>query len=420
MPALKPSGWQARGPFLGSMSLPAHAVPTQLPTQRAAAPRRSRQGTVVSIVQDLPISKPFVPSEIDRVAAAKAVVEYAPCYLDLLSGGPRLQSVIERIKSLGSVLTMATCNVGGAQTGAWIPGHAHGNGTCVARGAQLAHPALKRSFAHPHRCKPSLQNGDLHVQVSATNVMLGAQLQGLTVVPASESCWQLQAAAIMHAPCVLRPGLVPGIVQRPCDRMQVAAALAGLTKLPLMPLMCRCTVQAWRHRPLRHRGGAAASRAGRTRGHFGGERRAGGHCGLHAAWWGDGFQNMSCAPTPSGPHTCLCPLCRLPQQVHVKHLAKVLAVSPLSSPHQILCGMCGALLIAGPATWMPGAVKHSDCAPMPQTRSTATNPVYVEAAAATHANPNATRPTPHHRHRRRPQPRTHHVHLQGPYIHSRL
>lgn len=66
---------------------------------------------MVSIVQDLPISKPFVPSEIDRVAAAKAVQEYAPRYLDLLSGGPRLHSVIERIKSLGAVLNLATCNV---------------------------------------------------------------------------------------------------------------------------------------------------------------------------------------------------------------------------------------------------------------------------------------------------------------------
>jgi hypothetical protein len=65
----------------------------------------------VSIVQDLPISKPFVPSEIDRVAAAKAVTAYAPLYLDLLSGGPRLQGVIERIKSLGQVLRLATCNV---------------------------------------------------------------------------------------------------------------------------------------------------------------------------------------------------------------------------------------------------------------------------------------------------------------------
>lgn len=65
----------------------------------------------MSIVQDLPISKPFVPSEIDRVAAAKAIQAYSPLYLDLLSGGPRLQAVIERLKAIGTVLNLATCKV---------------------------------------------------------------------------------------------------------------------------------------------------------------------------------------------------------------------------------------------------------------------------------------------------------------------
>lgn len=95
----------------------------------------------LTIVQDLPISKPFVPSEIDRVAAAKAVQSYAPLYLDLLSGGARLPAVIERLKAVGPVLRLAACS-----------------------------------------------NGDLHLRVSATNVALGAQLQGLTVMPASVAC----------------------------------------------------------------------------------------------------------------------------------------------------------------------------------------------------------------------------------------
>lgn len=64
-------------------------------------------------MQDLPISKPFVPSEIDRVAAAKAVRSYAPLYLDLLSGGARLPALIERLKAVGAVLALATCKVRG-------------------------------------------------------------------------------------------------------------------------------------------------------------------------------------------------------------------------------------------------------------------------------------------------------------------
>ena len=69
------------------------------------------QGSAVSIVQDLPISKPLVPSDIDRVAQAKAITTYAPLYLDLASGGDRLQAVIERMKPIGTVLRLVTCKV---------------------------------------------------------------------------------------------------------------------------------------------------------------------------------------------------------------------------------------------------------------------------------------------------------------------
>lgn len=116
--------------------------PVQIPGQDEPEQRPfmsfTAVGNSVSIVQDLPISKPFTPSEIDRVANAKAVSQYSELYLDLLSAGPRLQSIIDRMKSIGAVLNLVTC-----------------------------------------------KNGDLHVQVTATNVMLGAQLQGLIVVPAT-------------------------------------------------------------------------------------------------------------------------------------------------------------------------------------------------------------------------------------------
>ncbi|KIY96220.1 HUS1 checkpoint protein [Monoraphidium neglectum] len=114
-----------------SVAMPGQEEPVQMPFMSFTA-----RGTSVCIVQDLPISKPFTPSEIDRVAAAKSVTQYAPVYLDLSSGGPRLQAVIERLKSIGPVLRLGIC-----------------------------------------------KNGDLHIQVSATNVMLGAQLQGLSVMP---------------------------------------------------------------------------------------------------------------------------------------------------------------------------------------------------------------------------------------------
>jgi hypothetical protein len=45
------------------------------------------QGTALSLVQDLPISKPCTPSEIDQLAAAKEVATLCPFYLDLKSAG---------------------------------------------------------------------------------------------------------------------------------------------------------------------------------------------------------------------------------------------------------------------------------------------------------------------------------------------
>jgi hypothetical protein len=46
---------------------------------------------------------------------------------------------------------------------------------------------LMRSALLPNLL-PNPQNGDLHIQVSATNVMLGAQLQGLSVMPPGGFC----------------------------------------------------------------------------------------------------------------------------------------------------------------------------------------------------------------------------------------
>ena len=179
-------------------------------TQHAPSPPPfQKQGSSVTIVQDLPISKPFVPSEIDRVAAAKAVRSYAPLYLDLLSGGARLPALIERLKAVGAVLALATCKVrGGVVVVArcWDVLVVMWAGSACLLLCLLAPPrrilplelTCLRTFLPPAGCtahkhietqthpNTQTQNGDLHLRVSATNVALGTQLQGLTVMPASE------------------------------------------------------------------------------------------------------------------------------------------------------------------------------------------------------------------------------------------
>eukprot|EP00775_Hariotina_reticulata_P013050 gene13050-13177_t len=50
------------------------------------------RGTALSLVQDLPISKPCTPSEIDQLAAAKEVATLCPFYLDLKSADARKEA----------------------------------------------------------------------------------------------------------------------------------------------------------------------------------------------------------------------------------------------------------------------------------------------------------------------------------------
>lgn len=94
------------------------------------------KGTSLSLVQDLPIGKPCTPREIDDLVAARTVTSLCPFYLDLSSAGPRLTAVVDRLKALSSVVQTATC-----------------------------------------------KNGDLHIQVAESSVMLGAQFTGLGVLP---------------------------------------------------------------------------------------------------------------------------------------------------------------------------------------------------------------------------------------------
>jgi hypothetical protein len=77
-------------------------------------------------------------------------------YLDLSSGGPRLQAVIERLKSIGPVLRLGICKVGGhAQLrgpglgcmAAWPGLHAGWGSACVVR--RLGVQGVVGSETHP-------------------------------------------------------------------------------------------------------------------------------------------------------------------------------------------------------------------------------------------------------------------------------
>eukprot|EP00798_Chlamydomonas_sp_ICE-L_P020003 gene20003-26716_t len=94
------------------------------------------RGQSMSMVQDLPVSRPYPADEIDRLVANKEASTLCPFYLDLSPCAQTLHAMVDRMKSLGDTLMMATC-----------------------------------------------KNGDLHLHVAAINALLGTQLRDLAVFP---------------------------------------------------------------------------------------------------------------------------------------------------------------------------------------------------------------------------------------------
>lgn len=71
------------------------------------------QGVNVNLVQDLPITKPYTPREIDRLVQSKEVPTLCPFYIDMQPSTVTLQAMVERMKSISDTLVFATCKVGG-------------------------------------------------------------------------------------------------------------------------------------------------------------------------------------------------------------------------------------------------------------------------------------------------------------------
>ncbi|KAF5831845.1 DNA damage checkpoint protein [Dunaliella salina] len=113
------------------------------PAAAASTPVESRpyltftgRGPNVNLVQDLPISKPYVPREIDRLVQSKEVPTLCPYYVDMQPCTITLQAMVDKMKSISDTLVFATC-----------------------------------------------KNGDVHINVAAVNMMLGLQAQSLNVFP---------------------------------------------------------------------------------------------------------------------------------------------------------------------------------------------------------------------------------------------
>ncbi|BDA43309.1 hypothetical protein COCOBI_04-3210 [Coccomyxa sp. Obi] len=122
------------------VKLAMRAVPTGANTAPVSKPflTFTCRGPNLNMVQDLPISKPHLPAEIDRLVMDKDITQVCPFYLDLQGEGQRIQAIVDKLRSISATMTLLTT-----------------------------------------------KHGHLHLQVTAEQVQLATEVQSLEVLPAA-------------------------------------------------------------------------------------------------------------------------------------------------------------------------------------------------------------------------------------------
>ncbi len=155
------------------------AVAGGVPTHDVAScgvRRCPAQSTRVSLVQDLPISKPYAGPEIDELVQLKEVTTMCPYYLDVAPAQADLQAMVDRMKAISDVITLSTSK--GVQVGAT------GALRCVGDDSQRAEAGGPTAPAPRPPLACCAQGGDLYADVQATSVQLGVQVCDLNIYPA--------------------------------------------------------------------------------------------------------------------------------------------------------------------------------------------------------------------------------------------
>lgn len=66
----------------------------------------------MSMIQDLPLSKPHTSSDLDQLITSKEIhMEACTYYIDLYPAIVRLVGMLERMKGIADVVKFATCKV---------------------------------------------------------------------------------------------------------------------------------------------------------------------------------------------------------------------------------------------------------------------------------------------------------------------
>lgn len=71
-----------------------------------------RLRTLYKVWQGVLVMSPCLGAEIDRLVADKDIAQLCPYYVDLQVEGPRLQAIVNKMKSISSTLTLVTTKHG--------------------------------------------------------------------------------------------------------------------------------------------------------------------------------------------------------------------------------------------------------------------------------------------------------------------
>eukprot|EP00983_Pelagomonas_calceolata_P059390 1145905-Pelagomonas_calceolata.AAC.3 len=149
--------------------------------------------------RDLPISKPYVPREIDRLVQSKEVPTLCPYYVDMQPCTVTLQAMVDKMRSISDTLA-CTKSEGALPAGLLL--FSQEKKKVLAQSATYRRRAFsgRRQWQLFSVYKSRGNNGDVHINVAAVNMMLGLQAQALNVFPQHVVPVLANDRCVLHAP----------------------------------------------------------------------------------------------------------------------------------------------------------------------------------------------------------------------------
>ncbi|GIL98551.1 hypothetical protein Vretimale_3914 [Volvox reticuliferus] len=92
-----------------------HFIQTSLNTDGVHVTARFAAGASTTVVQDVPISKPYMASEVQSLVVAKDVGAFCPAYVDVVPALGAALAIVDRLKAVDDTAMLAVCTVQAGQ-----------------------------------------------------------------------------------------------------------------------------------------------------------------------------------------------------------------------------------------------------------------------------------------------------------------